>query len=462
MDKWLSHNNIVKIIALVFSIILWAMVHIDSGTTVVTTPDLKPRVIDNVNIQVTGFDSDNYVLYNLDPDKVRLEVKGRKTDLTTNFSNYRVKLNLKDVGPGTFTLPLSTELPPGVQLVSMTPSIVNVTIEPKQTKDLPVTIITKGTPEKGFEVGTPLTSTENVKVTLPESEIDDLQKVQGIIDITGLNDSLKGKAVKLAAYDKQGEIMKNAEISPDSVDVDVPLNKTYKSIPLEVRQTGQLPAGYVLAGVDTDLKGVVVYGSKEAMEKITSYPITVDLNNYKGNLETKYTLDLTPPAGFEKIEPSSVQVTIKVEPASQKVIDNIPITLLNLGSNLTARFIQPSDKKLSLTVLGTKEQLNGLNAKDVTLEADMSKFGAGIHSVPLKVTLPHYVKLAESEEPLEIEVELTDKDSHPATTDPESPPPHNNNGEGSDHGSTAEGNGDSSGGTDSNNVGNNTDSNSGG
>ncbi|MCM3042100.1 CdaR family protein [Paenibacillus motobuensis] len=458
MDKWLSHNNIVKIIALVFSIILWAMVHIDSGTTIVTTtPDLKPKAINNVNIQVTGFDTDRYVLYDLNPDKVRLEVKGRKTDLTTNFSNYKVKLNLKDVGPGTFTLPLTTELPPGVQAVSIDPAYVKVTIEEKRTKEIPVSIITKGVPEKGFEVGTPISTLDMVQVTLPESEIDDLQKVQGIVDITGLNDSLKGKSVKLVAYDKQGEVMRNAEISPESVDVDIPFNKTYKNIPLEVRQSGQLPEGYVLAGVDTDVKGVVVYGPKEAMDKITAYPITVNLNNYNGNPETKYTVNLTPPEGFEKIEPSSLQVTIKVEPASQKVIDNIPISLTNLGANLTARFIQPSDKKFSLTVMGTSEQLSGLKAKDITLEADLSKMGAGIHSVPLKVTLPNYVKLVESGTALEIEVELTEKDSHPTTTDPEGPP--SNNTDGTDTGPS---NGTGDNGAAESNVGNNSESDSGG
>jgi YbbR domain-containing protein len=344
-----------------------------------------------------------------------------------------------------------------VQAVSINPAYVKVTIEEKRTKEIPVSIITKGIPEKGFEVGTPISTLEMVKVTLPESEIDDLQKVQGVVDITGLNDSLKGKSVKLVAYDKQGEVMRNAEISPESVDVDIPFNKTYKNIPLEVRQSGQLPEGYVLAGVDTDVKGVVVYGPKEAMDKITAYPITVNLNNYNGNPEMKYTVNLTPPEGFEKIEPSSVQVTIKVEPASQKVIDNIPISLTNLGPNLTARFIQPSDKKLSLTVMGTSEQLSGLKAKDITLEADLSKIGAGIHSVPLKVTLPNYVKLVESGTALEIEVELTEKDSHPATTDPEEPPSHNTDGT-----DTGPSNGTGDNGTTDSNIGNSSESDSGG
>jgi YbbR domain-containing protein len=210
----------------------------------------------------------------------------------------------------------------------------------------------------------------------------------------------------------------------------------------------------VLAAVDTDVKGVVVYGSKEAMDKIVSYPLTIDLSNYNGRPETKYTVNLTPPDGFEKIEPGSIQVTLRVEPASEKVVDNIPISLLNVGANLSASFIQPSDKNLSLTVMGSKNQLNALKTKDIKLEADLSKFGAGTYSVPLKVTLPPYVQLADPMTSLLIDIELTEKGSHPANTAPESPPGHNNS-DGSDPGSSG-GNGDPGSGTDP--VGNNSDS----
>lgn len=76
MDKWLTHNNFAKVLALVFSIMLWAMVHLDSGTPVDSTTLAQSRYIDNVKIEVTGFDEDKYVLYDLDPSTVRMEVKG--------------------------------------------------------------------------------------------------------------------------------------------------------------------------------------------------------------------------------------------------------------------------------------------------------------------------------------------------------------------------------------------------
>ncbi|GIO88683.1 hypothetical protein J25TS5_56150 [Paenibacillus faecis] len=419
MDKWINHNNFAKVLALIISVILWAMVHIDSGTPVAPTTVINSKVIDNVKIQVTGFDSEKYVLYDLEPDKVRLEVRGKRTDLTTNFSDYKVKLNLKDIGPGTITLPLTHELPPGVELVSMEPSIIKVTIEAKQTKEVPVTIVTKGSPGEGMQAGIPVVEgAGTVRVTLPESEIGELQKVQGTVDVGGLTAPLKGKSVKLNAYDKQGKVMKNAELTPDSVDVSVPINKLYKNVPLEIKEIGELPAGYVLASVNANVEGVAIYGSKEMLEGISSYPVTVDLSQFQGTTETRYKVDLTPPDGFEKIEPSSVEVTVKIEPAGQRLLENVPITLLNVNDTLTEKFLQPANAKVSLTVYGAKELLNKLTAEDLTATADLSGLGQGIHTVPVIVKLPQFVQLSEPGKSLTAKIELLPK-GKPATTTPE-------------------------------------------
>lgn len=433
MDKWLTHNNFAKILALVFSIILWAMVHLDSATPVDSTTLAQPRIIDNVKIEVTGFDEEKYILYDLEPSTVRMEVKGKRIDLTTNFSDYKVRLNLENLGPGTFTLPLTHELPPGVQLISMDPSIVKVTIEAKETRSVPVTIVTKGEPADGLVLGTPIVAgSGNVDVTLPASEVQELSKVQGTVDVTGLKESVKGKSVKLTAYDKQGQPMENAKISPGSVDVDVPINKLYKNVPLEVRKKGQLPSGYVLTGIETDVEGAVLYGSKEALEGISSYPVTVDLSRFDGSTETKYSVDLTPPEGFEKIEPSSVTITLHVMPGGQKQLDGIPVTLKNAGSLYDVKWIRPIEPKLSLVVAGASAALDALQPEDIQITADLAQLGAGTHTVPIEIKLPEGVELADPGHSMTVDVELTEK-GNPASGAPE------------DHADPAEGGQNSSG-----------------
>ncbi|WP_068783622.1 CdaR family protein [Paenibacillus phocaensis] len=426
MDKWLTHNNFAKVLALVFSIILWAMVHLDSGTPVDSTTLAQPRYIDNVKIEVTGFDEDHFVLYDLEPSTVRMQVKGKRIDLTTNFSDYKAKLDLKNLGPGTFTLPLTHELPPGVELISMDPSIVKVTIEAKETRKLPVSIVTKGEPADGLVLGTPIVAGNGtVDVTLPASEVQELDRVEGTVDVTGLKESVKGKSVKLTAYDKQGQPIENAKISPSSVDVDIPINKLYKNVPLEVRKTGQLPAGYVLAGVETDVEGVVLYGSKEALEGISSYPVTVDLSRFDGANETKYSVDLTPPEGFEKIEPSSVTITLHVMPGGQKQLDEIPITVKNAGSLYDVKWIRPTEPKLSLTLIGASEVLDALQPENIQVIADLAHLGAGTHTIPLEVKLPEGVDLADPGTSMTVDVELTEKGNPTSGTPAELPDPEN-------------------------------------
>lgn len=423
MDKWLTHNNFAKVLALFLSIILWAMVHLDSGTPVDSTTLAQPKIIDNVKIEVTGFDEDKYVLYDLEPDSVRMEVKGKRIDLTTNFSDYKVRLNLDNVGPGTFTLPLTHELPPGVQLISMDPSIVKVTIEAKETRTVPVSIVVKGEPDDGLVAGIPIVAGDgNVEVTLPGSEVEELSKVQGVVDVSGLKDAVKGKSVKLTAYDKQGDPIDNAEISPASIDVDVPINKLYKNVPLEVRQTGSLPHGYMLEGIETDVEGVALYGPKEALEGISSYPVTVDLSRVDGSsARTQFSVDLTPPEGFEKIEPGSVTITLDVEPAAEQQIEGVPVSLLNLNSLYDVKWVRPADHKLTLTLSGTLEALDKLKLEDIHLTADLSPLGVGTHTIPVEVTLPAHVKMADSALTLTVEVELTEKGS-PTTGTPEDTP----------------------------------------
>lgn len=423
MDKWLTHNNFAKVIALVVSIILWAMVHLDSGTPVAPTTMVESRMIDNVKIQVTGFDEDQYVLYDIEPDKVNLEVKGKRTDLTSYVADYKVKVDLKNVGPGTISLPLTYELPPGVQLISMEPSIVKVTVEAKETKEMPVTITTKGEVDEGVQLGDPVVPGNGmVKVTLPSSEIGDLGTIRGTVDVSGLKEPMKGKTVKLIAYDKQGFELNNAEIVPNSVEVDVPISKLYKSVPIEINQVGRLPEGSVLAGIETDVQGVAVYGPKDALEGISSYPIIVDLSKLDGSPETKYTVDLTTPEGFEKIEPSSVQVTVKVENAGQKKIDGIKVMLKNENLDYNVRFVHPANRMLSITVLGAEEVIGNLDAEDVKVTIDLAGLKAGSHTVPAKITLPPYVTLVEKDKDTQIEIELTEQDTEETSTNAEEPP----------------------------------------
>lgn len=426
MNKWINNNNIAKIMALCISIILWAMVHLDSATPISqVNQSVSTRTIDNVKIQVYNFDENKYVLYGLDPERVSLVVSGKRARLTSVFSddNYKVKLDLTNIGPGTQTIPLKCELPNGVECVSITPSSAQVTIEAKESTEVLPTVVTQGEPADGYQLGTPIINDlSKVKVTLPSSEIGEVAKVQGTVDVTGIDEDIKGKSVKLVVYDKAGETIDDAELSPDSINVDVPVIKPYKSVPVELKTTGKLPSGYALSEVDSSVEQVVIYGPKDALDKISAYPVTVDLGKFTGPDEAEYTVNLTPPDGFDKVVPDSLQVTIQATPFEKKTINDVPVTLQGIGDGFTAQVIDPESGGVTVTVEGSSERIATLSPADISFIADLTGYGEGTFSVPLTPVLPQYIYLEDAGNSPVVQVKVTPLNK-PTTGTPSSSSP---------------------------------------
>ncbi|WP_052098896.1 CdaR family protein [Paenibacillus stellifer] len=400
MDKWMNNNNFNKVLALALSIILWTMVHIDTASTTQTTARMETRIIENVPIQQTGLDEDKYVLEK-DADSVRLEVMGKSNDLTYLFSdNYKVTLDLSHVEPGTATVSLKYSLPRGVQLISIDPAEVHVHIEERSEKSFPVTVVTKGTPAAGYQAGTPVTEPSTVKVTLPASELASVAKVQGVVELDGLNESVSGKKVKLAAYDADGGEIKDAELDPSSVSVDVPVTLPFKSVPLSIGYTGSLPDSLVLSSVKPETDKITVYGQEKDLQAVTSYQATLDLGTVKSAGTTTVELELKPPEGVSEVAPKTIKVAVVASEVAERTISDIPVTVEGAASGLSAILTAPSSRTISLTLSGASSLLDGLRKDDIKAVADVSSLGAGDHDVPVKVTLPSFIELSGSGAPV--------------------------------------------------------------
>lgn len=330
MDKWIKNNTASKLIALAVSILLWAMVHMDSGTPAPPTTFYDTKIIEGVKIQTYGFDDGEYVLTGIDQDRVNLEVRGKKSNISLLTDEYKVKLDLSNVKePGTHTLPLTYSIPSGVEMVSMEPSVVTVTVEPRVSKSVTVSIGTKGEPAKDYRAGTPvLIDPRQVTVTLPESSMANLGQVKGNVELDGAKEKITEKRVKLTAYDKEGAEMEDAVIEPATVAAEVPIEPAFVTLPLELQYTGRLPEGFVLSKVEQKVKEVKLFGSKEVLAGAETYiEAAINLGEVRNSGTTVLTADLTPPEGFEKIEPSSVTVEVTAVSHGEREITGIPITL---------------------------------------------------------------------------------------------------------------------------------------
>ncbi|QWU15625.1 YbbR domain-containing protein [Paenibacillus sophorae] len=399
MDKWMNNNNFNKVLAIALSIILWAMVHIDSAPTTQSTASLESKIIENVPIQLTGQDDDKYE-YSMDAHSVRMEVMGKSSDLIYVFSDaYKVTLDLSKAEPGTSEIPLKYSLPRGVDLISITPKQVHVHIEQRSTKSFPVTVVAKGTPAEGYRLGTPVVEPSTAKVTLAASELVRVAKVQGTVELNGENESVTEKRMKLAAYDANGNEIKDAVIEPASVSVEIPITLPYKSVPLKIGYTGSLPDSLVLSKVTPEVGSIVIYGQEAALASVVSYEATIDLGSINGAGTSTLKVDLKPPDGTQDIAPQSVNVTVVASEVAERTLQDIPVTLEGVSSGLSASVTSPPDRTISLTLSGASSLLDQLNKDNIKAVADLSGLSAGNHVVPLQISLPSFIELSNKQRP---------------------------------------------------------------
>ncbi|MDO7908742.1 CdaR family protein [Paenibacillus sp. JX-17] len=428
MDKWINNNTISKVLALAIGVLLWGMVHLDDvSTTPVPTAAYDTKAIPNVKIQTHGLDEDKYVLSAMETDRVRLEVRGQRSDLTSFFTDdYRVELDLSQAQPGTNTYPLVPDLPDGVKLVSMEPSMVTATIEEKSTKAFTPVIITKGVPSDGYQLGTPvIDGSPRVKVTLPKSQLDEVQQIQGVVDVSGAEEDVTLKKVKLKAYDKEGHELSGAVIEPPVVTARVPVTKGYVSLPVKVNYTGKLPDGLVLSKVVPNVDVAAVYAKQSDLSSLGAYvPVTLDLGKIKEAGTTTVEADLQAPGGAERVEPAAVKLEVTVSPeadvqSSEEVITGVPVTLKGASSRLDAAISSPSDARIDVTVTAPADMLRDLGPEDVSAVANISGLEAGQHQVPVTVTLPEYVTLAGKDTSPSVTVTIKEKSSSAAAAKPD-------------------------------------------
>jgi YbbR domain-containing protein len=420
MDKWFNNNTFAKILALAVSLLLWFMIHLDEvPTTPTITTGISSKVVERtVPVQPYGLDSNAYVLTSLSTDEVRLEIKGQRSMLTSIFTNddYKVLVDLSQVKDGSNTLPLVPDLPSGVEVVSMEPSMVTVNVEKLGTKSFNVNIVPEGEPSAGYTAGTPVVEpSAPVKVTLPEGQLEAVASVQGSVSVKDAKEEVIQKKVKLQAYDAEGKVIENAMITPQTVEVRVPVNQPYTKVPLRIKYSGQLPDGLVLSSVEPSVKEVSIYGSKGTLAGIQSYDqATLDLTQFTESGISTVNVDLTPPSGSEKIEPSSIQIKVTVSPYDEvetttKVFPNVPIHLSGVGNGLEGELVTPKSGGLNITLTGSRNMLEGLSGDDIKLIGNLQGLSVGTHEIKLEADLPRFAKLSEGSNNLSATVKISEK-----------------------------------------------------
>lgn len=399
MDKWLLNNTSTKIIAVLLGVLLFIVVHKEDARTVATQPLVTTQWLNAVSIQTIGLDQESLVVGSMSADKVRIQVSGKKATIASaQPEKYKVILDLTGYTAGRHVIPLKYELPSGIELKTMQPSSVTVVLEELQTQQYDILVKTQGVPEEGYTAGTPIIRPSNkVHLTLPESRMAEVQSVVGIVDVSDSNESVIQKQVKLTAYDTSGQEMKDAVITPSVVEVEVPITKPFKTVPLQLSLGGGLRDGLSVAAMEPSVNVVTLYGPNSALDKIEFYDgIEVNVAHLTQPGTYNVNVKLTSPTNIEKMEPSSIDVKVTIESSTEQVIKDVPITMTGQSDRLITTIAEPASRQLDVTVIGAPSVVKDLTAQDIQLIANVNDLPVGDHQIRLQVNLPRFVSLVDS------------------------------------------------------------------
>jgi YbbR domain-containing protein len=404
MDRLLQNNTILKIVAAFLAILLWLTVHtgqetggtVESGAGFVggSTQTLKDKPVTVLY---------NEQLYSLVGEpKVDLTLRGPTIDVlraAMTGGSIEVLADARHLGEGAHEVEVFTRgQPPGVEIA---PAKVTITLEKNTNKEFSITLVTEGKPREGLNVGDAIVTPKTVIVSGAQSAVNAVARVVATINVDKAQESLQTSA-PLIALDKDGKQVKNVHLSHDRAEINVPITRPSKSVPLQLQFKGDLAPGYAVESINPT-GTVTVYGNAATLATLDTYPAPViDLSGL--DKTTRVKLKLAQIEGVTSVEPQEVEVEVNVVKAVERTFADIPFKVTGLTEGQSYTIVDTSDR-VSVTVSGAKSLVEKLTPQDLHAYVDVTNQPAGRQQMRVQVNAPNFIRVL-SVDPANVNLEV--------------------------------------------------------
>lgn len=411
LDKVLFNEKYSKVVSLVLAVLLYAIVNYNALSTSFQSSLRYSKTLSDVTV-LAKYNSDTFEISGL-PEKVDVILTGDAANVTSaaNAENGTVICDLDGLTEGEHEIKLTTEGYGNNVNVVVNPTNVNVVMKKKTTRqfDISYDFINQDKMEQIYSAGTPEFEYTKINVRASKDTLDSIAFVKALIDVSGQSADFEQDAV-LVAYDSSGKPV-NADIVPNTVHVKVPVTSPNKSVNIQVQVSGEVPDGKAIDSITMDQQTVTIYGSETTLANIDQVVVTLDAGTLKKDSTVLRPIVL--PAGVTSATNTQVTMNITLADAEEKTIDDIPINVINNNKHYKAS--QPDNKTTtSVTVKGTKNNIDKLAADDINVYIDMKDVQPGLQKFALQIEQPKdgfvVYTLNESEYELNVLGETSDAD----------------------------------------------------
>jgi YbbR domain-containing protein len=384
MGKALMKNLRTLSIALILAVAVWV-----SAVTASDPDEVKayPRTI---TLEVVGLDPALVIAGDL-PNQIYATLKAPRSvwdQLISNPGMVNAVVDLSGLGAGDHQIAIQIQVNMSpVRIVTSTPALIAIMLEPLITKTLPVKIALAGEPAVGYAADELSVEPLTVIVSGAESQVNRVEKISAAINISGARDSIE-TSLELSALDQSGRRVSDVTITPATSQVTLPITQQggYRDIAVKVVVRGQVADGYRLTNISVFPPVVTVYSTKpELVLNLPGYVETAMLNlsGASDNIETG--LELILPEDISVIGDQTVQVTIGVAPIEGSLtINNKSVEIIGLTDGLAA---QISPLRVDIILSGPLPLLDRLTSDNVHVIVDLANLGAGTHQITPRVEI---------------------------------------------------------------------------
>lgn len=366
-------------LALALSASLWLLISVEQNPPKV---DIFTHSIpvDPVNVP-RGLD----VLGDVPPTLIRISAPQDAWD-QLDSSSFKASADLSQATSGTYEAPVHVESNDWrIRVVDVIPAKVTVRLVEVTQQTVAAKINVIGGPPPGYTTGAQKITPEKVTVIGPEPLVSQVDAVVADVNLStttvNVNQSFKLKPRTARGYEIEG-----VTIEPSSAVVEIPVTQQviYRSFSISAQVKGDVASGYWVSGISVQPAAVTVMGAREALQSVAYLETQpVDVSNLTNNISRRVSLSL--PKGVSIVGADTVIVYVSISAIEGSRVITVSPDYSGLPPNLT---IVSSLSAVNVTLTGELPSLRNLKATDITIAADLSNLGPGLHELEPKVTIP--------------------------------------------------------------------------
>ena len=275
-NRILDHFGL-KVLSLIIAIVIWVIVaNVDDYTT---TKQISGIEIEFIN--GNAITEKNKVYEVPEGTAIDIIVKGRRS-IVEKLTNEDFKAvadlskmsitNAVAVNVSAVSSRVDKEL-----TISYTNNAVNIAVEEKLQKQLPITVRTSSEVADGYAIRNKTASPNLITVEGAESVVNTIEEVVVDVDVNGASESLSAYAAPVF-LDKNGNEIDSSKFDYDvkEVEVSVEVLKT-KELTVRVKTQGEPKKGYAVASIDYQPTSILVVGEAADLAKVDEVVIDLSL-----------------------------------------------------------------------------------------------------------------------------------------------------------------------------------------